>query len=535
MNKASIKAELRQAIPALSIRGLYHSTKFAAELVTQIDTEEGDVRVVVNETQPEVVEDAVMLAKTYFDLREYQRAAHALRDRKSPLAIFLRGYSTFLAGERRKEEETQEKADHLARGQVVNRKLKDLQAELEPLYAASQLDGFCLFLYGIVLKELDQKEKALQVLASSTVEYPCNWSAWKALAGLVENSDMQDNLKISMHWMSFFFRADVSGELQRHDHQDGYLRELETHFPRSTYILAQRATFYYQLLEFEKAQQKFEELRVVDEFRLENMDSYSDILFVKECKGALSYLAHQAVTNDKYSVQTCCIVGNYYSLKAKHEKAATYFQRALKLNPRYLSAWTLLGHEYVEMRNTSAAIEAYGRAVDINPRDYRAWYGLGQTYEMLQMYTYSLYYFRKGTTLRPFDSRMWIAMAETYERLSRIEDAIKCYLRAEGNKDPEGSALSKLAKLYNKLGDRKEAAKYYGLVLSRREERRGQDTVDALLYLTEYHKSERNYAKAEEACNMLLDMGGPSKEQAKSQLIVIHQLISRANPSSTSS
>jgi anaphase-promoting complex subunit 8 len=32
-----------------------------------------------------------------------------------------------------------------------------------------------------------------------------------------------------------------------------------------------------------------------------------------------------------------------------------------------------MGHEYVEMRNTSAAIEAYRRAVDINPRDYRAW------------------------------------------------------------------------------------------------------------------------------------------------------------------
>lgn len=265
----------------------------------------------------------------------------------------------------------------------------------------------------------------------------------------------------------------------------------------------------------------------MDEYRLENMDSYSDILFVKECKGALSYLAHQAVTNDKYSVQTCCIVGNYYSLKAKHEKAATYFQRALKLNPRYLSAWTLLGHEYVEMRNTSAAIEAYGRAVDINPRDYRAWYGLGQTYEMLQMYTYSLYYFRKGTTLRPFDSRMWIAMAETYERLSRIEDAIKCYLRAEGNKDPEGSALSKLAKLYNKLGDRKEAAKYFKKVLARREDsgpRRGQDTIDALLYLAEHYKSEGNYTEAEKACNLLLDMGGPAKEQAKSLLIVIHEL-----------
>lgn len=52
-------------------------------------------------------------------------------------------------------------------------------------------------------------------------------------------------------------------------------------------------------------------------------------------------------------------LGNYYSLRSQHEKAALYFQRALKLNPRYLGAWTLMGHEYMEMKNTSAAIQAY--------------------------------------------------------------------------------------------------------------------------------------------------------------------------------
>lgn len=54
--------------------------------------------------------------------------------------------------------------------------------------------------------------------------------------------------------------------------------------------------------------------------------------------------------------------GNYYSLRSQHEKAALYFQRALKLNPRCLGAWTLMGHEYMEMRNTSAAIQAYRSA-----------------------------------------------------------------------------------------------------------------------------------------------------------------------------
>jgi hypothetical protein len=66
----------------------------------------------------------------------------------------------------------------------------------------------------------------------------------------------------------------------------------------------------------------------------------------------------QVVAIDKYRPQTCCVIGNYYSLKSMHEKAIIHFQRALRLDPGYISAWTLMGHEYVELRNTAAAIQA---------------------------------------------------------------------------------------------------------------------------------------------------------------------------------
>ena len=58
-----------------------------------------------------------------------------------------------------------------------------------------------------------------------------------------------------------------------------------------------------------------------------------------------------------------CIIGNYYSLRSEHQKAVLYFQRALKLNPQYLSAWTLMGHEFMEMKNTNAAIQSYRQAI----------------------------------------------------------------------------------------------------------------------------------------------------------------------------
>ena len=92
----------------------------------------------------------------------------------------------------------------------------------------------------------------------------------------------------------------------------------------------------------------------------------------------------------------------------------------MELDPNFLSAWTLLGHEYVEVKNSHAAIQCYRRAVGMNMlmvkmkayrltvtrlldscrKDYRAWYGLGQAYELLNMHQYALHYYQYAAALR---------------------------------------------------------------------------------------------------------------------------------------
>lgn len=97
-------------------------------------------------------------------------------------------------------------------------------------------------------------------------------------------------------------------------------------------------------------------LHVLRHVALQGMDIYSNILYVKEQFAELSHLAHRLAATDKYRPESCCVIGNYYSLKGQHEKAVEYFRRALRLNRTYLSAWTLMGHEYVELKNAPAAI-----------------------------------------------------------------------------------------------------------------------------------------------------------------------------------
>ena len=104
-------------------------------------------------------------------------------------------------------------------------------------------------------------------------------------------------------------------------------------------------------------------------------------------------------------------------MRNEHEKAVKYYQRSVQLDPTYGAAWTLMGHEYLEMKNSHAAIEAYRRGIgglllgfmaildltariDVNKKDYRAWHGLGQAYELLDMPQYTLHYFQRSTALR---------------------------------------------------------------------------------------------------------------------------------------
>jgi tetratricopeptide (TPR) repeat protein len=57
-------------------------------------------------------------------------------------------------------------------------------------------------------------------------------------------------------------------------------------------------------------------------------------------------------------------VGNYYSLKAQHERAIMYFQRALKLNPKYLSGKTLqvrcIGIGFIIERIVLRSLDTHG-------------------------------------------------------------------------------------------------------------------------------------------------------------------------------
>ncbi|KAK2748540.1 Anaphase-promoting complex subunit 23 [Myotisia sp. PD_48] len=588
-NIKELRHRLQDAAIKCSERCLYHSAKWAAEMLDSLvvlDTNDGtdtepsspmDLSVYGTNPflGPQDPDEAMLeareshkyiLAKSYFDTREYDRCAAvflppsmssiplAPRSSSSPnsqftfassnkgkgrsvsfsesrnetsgspqspfpnlsqKSLFLALYAKYLAGEKRKDEETEMVLGPADGGITVNRELPGLAQGLEAWFANRQEKGledkglgWLEYLYGVVLSKAKNEQDAKKWLVRSVHLYPYHWGAWQELNELLATTDDLKRVAndLPQNIMTLIFHIYSSQELyQATEETHHILNELEGIFPSSEFLKTQRALLYYHSKDFEEASHIFSEILIHSPHRLDSLDHYSNILYVMNARPQLAFIAQLATATDKFRPETCCVVGNYYSLKSEHEKAVMYFRRALTLDRNFLSAWTLMGHEYIEMKNTHAAIESYRRAVDVNRKDYRAWYGLGQAYEVLDMSFYALFYYQRAAALRPYDPKMWQAVGSCYAKMGRVEQSIRVLKRAlvagsyydGGQTDSTGTGakfhqtghggkrildpetLHTIATLYERLGDEEEAADYMELTLQQETGQLENDDDDA--------------------------------------------------------
>ncbi|KAM4056253.1 anaphase promoting complex subunit [Hirsutella rhossiliensis] len=568
---AQLRAALQDAVVKCSERCLYQSSKWAAELLNALpesDDADHDIQgsedkhtsplFTPNPDQDEAALEArelskYLLAKSLFDCKEYDRCAavflpesllssvlashsdssasssqkakgkaKATTSARSPGApslpnisqksLFLALYAKFMAGEKRKNEESEMVMGPQDLGTVVNKQLLAVGRYLAAWFDERTADdeevlgsqGWLEYLYGMVLAKEKNDSRALEFLIRSVHKYPMNWGCWLEMTSLV--SRVEELNRISRHCpqniVSFMFHLHTSLELyQQSPSLANNLEQLLSIFPTSPFLLTCHALLAYHAKDLMAAEQHFSRLLSLHPHRLDSLDHYSNILYVLNLRPKLAFVAHLCSSVDKFRPESCVVIGNYYSLLSLHEKAVQYFRRALTLDRSCLSAWTLMGHEYVELKNTHAAIESYRRAVDVNRRDYRAWYGLGQTYEMLEMHTYSLWYYKKAAGLRPWDGKMWLAVGSCLQKMGRERDGIKALKRAlladayyevgssfgsggdplgtrgaTGHMDPE--ILLQIATMFDELDEEDEAKAYMELCVAQED---GGAAADASL------------------------------------------------------
>lgn len=554
-----IRRDLYLASLTLTNLNLFHAAKWCSEALNGLvsTTEPFDF------LPPPLLEDEqadqfqLLLAKNYFNCKEFLRASRALQNCRSGNGYFFKLYSLYISLDKQVSEEL-DGILHLNPKSVVQdgdgedfaRKSLEVSGEVKKTYVSIILDAenfmkehgqensFLLYLLGIIYNRKSCPQDAQKNLARSLELFPYNWSCWQELfstftsyndvtefSELIRNSS---SILASSVMFQMFELVALQEFYQQQPVFEEKLTQLSTIFPKFSFLDVQKFLVAYHRLDYYLAESIFDDILLNDPMRLDDLDTYSNMLYVMEKKSKLSYLAQYASHIDKFRSETCCVIANYHSMKGEHDKSIMYYIRALTLNKNCLSAWTLMGHEFVEIKNSHAAIESYRRAVDINPKDFRAWYGLGQAYEVLDMHLYALYFYQKATNLQPTDKRMWQAIGNCFEKIDKLEEAIQSFEKAlaidNSNKLNDGSvALSaephicyKLAVISDKLGRQRETYKYMRLCFEQELEWGITDEISkARLWLARHALESKRFEEAYELAKEFHLTNANSVEEAR--------------------
>lgn len=397
-------------------------------------------------------------ARNLYYLGQYKRAAYYLKDLKQTSAehrcLFYNSQLMAIETDRLNMCAESEIASNTIK--LVLQRVNEILAELDKDVKKLKIDSWLLCIQAKLLLKLNKIDMARDSLLTAVRQEPLNWPAWELLASLVIDKHHLKSLDIPSHWLRWFFLGSAHMKLQMFEEAyELYSNVIGKYFPSSVYVISQMSLAQNELRDIEAAVDNFKKVRSLEPYRLDDMDSYGNALYVSQRRYELASLAHTANEIEPFRYETCFCLANFYSLRAQHDKAAIYFSRALKLDPTNVSAWVLMGHEFMEMKKTEDAIKAYRSAINLDRTDPRAWYGLGQLYEILKLPNISLDNYLEAHKLKPSDSRILIALADTYEKLEWFEQAVTYYKRAGD------AGLNKLYPLLQRLHRYEEAKQVY--------------------------------------------------------------------------
>lgn len=186
----------------------------------------------------------------------------------------------------------------------------------------------------------------------------------------------------------------------------------------------------YEKTNYIESVKYYESARKLEPYRLEGMEYFSSALWHLHKEVELSILAKEMMDLDKDAAQTWCVAGNCYSLQKEHESAIKYLEKAVKLDPFFAYAYTLLGHELVSSERLDQAIQYFRKAVHLDPRHWNAWCGLGCIYYKNELYVQAELYYKKALKIAPSNPVLMCQLAVVQHALRKSDAAIETLTKA---------------------------------------------------------------------------------------------------------
>ena len=215
---------------------------------------------------------------------------------------------------------------------------------------------------------------------------------------------------------------------------------------------------YFEMVDYRSAEKTFQQLRLLDPYRLEGLEVYSTVLWHMKKEVELSGLAQEAIALDRQSPIAWCIMGNCFSLQKEHETALRFFQRSLQLDPTFTYAYTLCGHEYFANEDFDKGLTCYRNAIRLNPRHYNAWFGSGHIYFRQEKYGMAEYHFRRAQLINPSSSVLKCYLGMALHKVKRTGEAIQTLKQAVSLDPKNPLARFEYASVLASVGDLDRAA-----------------------------------------------------------------------------
>jgi len=388
-------------------------------------------------------------ARVCFHLQEYERAAHILKDQlDDDESRFLHFFAKYKGAEKKRIDHMNEVTINIPKKAMS--KFNELRDSIERSMDSKPPDGWLLYVYGLVLRKFELQKMAVEILVKSVNLQPNNWSAWYMLDALLENKEQLHELSLPSHLFRIFFYLMIRVNLDmvpeeswKYNSHKEVKNFMDRYFKDSLFVQTLECrSVGYQNSQYNFAIDSFESIRIKDPYRVEAMDVYSNLLFVRKSSKELSKLAYDMEKVAPFTAEANACIANSYSSREQHTKAIVYFTRALRINPDCSNSWTLIGQEYLEMKSIEKALQAYRHAITLNKRNSPAWLGLGNAFETLNgapnvsapNFSQCLYYYSQVARYRPKDHIMYMAMGCVYHRLDDLSMTVVCLKRA----GPEG-------------------------------------------------------------------------------------------------
>ncbi|MBF0328240.1 MAG: tetratricopeptide repeat protein [Nitrospirae bacterium] len=147
------------------------------------------------------------------------------------------------------------------------------------------------------------------------------------------------------------------------------------------------------------------------------------LFFVAECIEKIDARYGKPV----FDYKDYLMLGNAEFYGKKYEKAAEYYDRAVKARPDSIYALNNLGVALDDVGNGDEALNSFDAAIEISPSFAEAWYGKGYTLAGMERFEEAAACYDKALEIKAMYADVWYDRGVAMSSLGRHEDALKCF------------------------------------------------------------------------------------------------------------